>query len=147
MPNRLVPVLVILLAALAAAAGCGGGKAGAKADTDPLADTAWTLNGLAGKALPESVAVTVRFEEDRIGGLAGCNRYFASYRVKGDSLRIGPVGITKMMCPEPQMAVEDAFLAALAGVKTFRLGADGLMLRGDGQVLAFTPTPLAAMEK
>ncbi len=145
MPNRLVLVPMILLAALAALAGCGGHKAAENAD--PLADTAWSLNGLADKALPDSVAVTVRFQDGRIGGLAGCNRYFASYRVKGDSLRIGPVGITKMMCTKDKMAVEDAFLAGLAAVKAYRLGADGLMLLGDGQVLAFTSTPLAEMEK
>ncbi|MFN2371051.1 MAG: META domain-containing protein, partial [Candidatus Krumholzibacteriia bacterium] len=111
--------LVVTAAALLA--GCGGSSAGkaSTAGTDPLAATAWSLTALPGAELPAAVAVTAQFHEGRLGGSAGCNRYLADYEVRGDSLRVGRAGITKMMCPDPQMAVESAFLAALADVATF----------------------------
>jgi heat shock protein HslJ len=133
MKQILVPLLVLILS------GCGGG--GGEVD-DPLAGTSWNVGDLAGKGLPPDVAVTMRFHEGRVGGSAGCNSYFASYAVKGDSLRFGPAGLTKMMCPEPQMAVEDAFVAALATVKTFRLTAGTLVLGlADGGTWRLNPAP------
>ena len=129
---KTIPALMILLLA----AGCGGGSN--QADADPLAGTAWSLAQLAQEVVPAEVTVTARFDEGRIGGKAGCNQYFASYEVKGDSLRIGPAGATKMMCPEPQMAVEDAFLAALQDVRTFKLVKGRLQLvRSGGEVIEF----------
>lgn len=123
-------------------AGCGGGSG--QADGDPLAGTAWTLELPAGT----KATVTVRFDEGRIGGKAGCNQYFASYEVKGDSLRIGPAGATKMMCPEPVMAVEDAFLAALADITTFKLTGGRLQLkRTGGEPLVLAAAPFAAVKE
>lgn len=133
--------LVVTAAALLA--GCGGSSAG-KAGTDPLAATAWSLTALPGAELTAAVAVTVtaRFDEGSLGGSAGCNRYSAAYEVRGDSLRIGRAGITKMMCPDPQMAVERAFLAALADVTTFTLADGDLQLRtAAGGTLAFAAAP------
>lgn len=132
--------IALVMTATALLAGCGGGAG--KAGTDPLAATAWSLTELPGAELPAAVAVTAQFDEGRIGGGAGCNRYFASYEVRGDSLRIGPAGITKMMCPDPQMAVEKTFLAALADVTTFALADGRLHLRtAAGGTLAFAAAP------
>lgn len=129
--------LILLLAGCGATAGKGGG--------DPLAGTAWTLDDLAGKGLPAGASVTARFHEGRIGGTAGCNQYFASYEVRGDSVRVGPAGTTKMMCPEPQMTVESAFLAFLGGVKTYKLADGRLQLQADGdRVLDFAAAPFEA---
>ncbi len=130
------------LALILLLAGCGGSG---QADADPLADTAWALAQLDGKAMAADIPVTARFADGRIGGSAGCNQYFASYAVKGDSLRIGSAGATKMMCPEPVMAVEDAFLAALQDIRTFKLTGGKLQLRrSDGEVLTFATAPFTA---
>lgn len=138
-------VLVLSSAALFALVGCqGNGQTDA---ADPLANSAWTLNVFGDKALPEGVTVTARFVDGRVDGLAGCNRYFASYEVKGDSLHLGPVGRTKMMCPDPQMAVEESFLAAMGQPIAFRLGSDGLTLANDKIALSFTSAPLDVEQK
>lgn len=134
------------LALILLLAGCGGGAG--QAEGDPLADSAWALEQLDGKAVAADIEVTARFAEGRIGGKAGCNQYFASYAVDGDSLRVGPAGATKMMCPEPAMAVEDAFLAALQDIRTFKVGGGRLQLRGsDGAALTFTTRPFTAAQE
>jgi heat shock protein HslJ len=138
--TRFIGVIVILVLA-----GCGGGGSGADKAAgagDPLADTAWELRTIAEAAVLDDVTVTAEFKEGRIGGKASCNQYFASYEVKGDSLRIGPAGATKMMCPEPVMAQEDVFLAFLQDAKTFRIvGGQLHIVRSDGGTLTFAPVP------
>ena len=132
------------LIAILVLAGCGGGSGDGKAagGGDPLADTVWELRTIAKTAVLDDVAVTAEFKEGRIGGKASCNQYFASYEVKGDSLRIGPAGATKMMCPEPIMAQEDLFLAFLQDAKTFRIEGGQLHIaRSDGETLTFAPAP------
>jgi heat shock protein HslJ len=69
-------------------------------------------------AVPE---VTLTFADGRISGSAGCNRYFASVEA-GDTpgaIAVGPVGATRMACPDPIEAVETRFLAALGRVEKF----------------------------
>ncbi|HPF69458.1 MAG TPA: META domain-containing protein [Candidatus Krumholzibacteria bacterium] len=135
-----------MLTALLAVAACGG-KPAVQAAGDPLADSAWSLATLPGIALAADVTVTLQFHEGLIGGSAGCNRYSASYEVRGDSLVLGPAGATKMLCPEPQMVAEDAFLAALARVRTFHRSGDRLELRPDaGEPLVFAAAPYPAVE-
>jgi len=137
--TRFIGVIAVLVLA-----GCGGGGGADKAagSGDPLADTAWELKTIAEAAVLDDVTVTAEFKEGRIGGKASCNQYFASYEVKGDSLRIGPAGATKMMCPEPIMAQEDLFLAFLQDAKTFRIAGGELhVARADGETLTFAPAP------
>lgn len=138
--NRIFALIAIFLVA-----GCGGGKSEAEQaapDGDPLAGTAWELQFVRRTSALPDVTVTAEFKEGRIGGKASCNQYFASYEVQGDSLRIGPAGVTKMLCPEPVMEQEDLFLAFLQDAKTFRIR-DGRLeiFRSDGEALTFAPAP------
>lgn len=89
---------------------------------DALSATTWRLRAWAfNEPVQGEVVPTLQVEGDRIGGFGGCNRYFAS--VKGGKqpgdLEIGPVGATRMACPDPGMAIEDRFLAVLSKVTKF----------------------------
>ena len=103
-----------------------------------MADTEWVLRAWSsGGPAPEGPAVTLSFAEGRLAGHAGCNRYFASAQdgdMPGDII-IGPAGATKMACPDPQMAVENRFLAQLAGVTkySFVVGKLALSYKSEGQ--------------
>jgi heat shock protein HslJ len=68
----------------------------------------------------EEVAPGATFEEGRVAGSTGCNRFTASYRVDGDALEIGEVASTRMACAPPADAVERAYLEALGRVATWR---------------------------
>jgi heat shock protein HslJ len=95
-------------------------------------------------APPEPV-ITLVFEGERIAGSSGCNRYFAGVEA-GEApgeLEIGPLGATRMVCPEQQMALEGRYLKALERVARFGFAAGTLVLMwGEGAktgTLLFTP--------
>lgn len=69
-------------------------------------------------AVPVGVTVTLRAEDGKLSGSAGCNRYFGTVAGRDAyELSVGPLGATRMACEQPAMAVEDRFLRALEGVK------------------------------
>lgn len=86
---------------------------------------------------PAGVEATALFEEGRVGGSSGCNRYSAGYTLDGASLTIMPGPMTMMACPEPQMTVEQQFMAALAATASHQIDGDQLaLLNADGQTVA-----------
>jgi heat shock protein HslJ len=80
--------------------------------------------------------VTASFGTDgQVTGTTGCNQYFASYELEGQSLGIGPAGATRRFCAEPEglMQQEALYLEALQSAAEF--GIDGMRLelrRADG---------------
>jgi heat shock protein HslJ len=99
----------------------------------PLEGTTWVLSADAplGVAL-EAIAVTAQFQDGRLSGHSGCNRYTASYALNGDSLSIGPdIGGTSMACPPAQMAVEQAYLGRLPQATGFAIDGNTLTLTDD----------------
>ena len=85
----------------------------------PLENVRWVLSLIDGQPLPAGIEATAVFtpgsdeQESQVNGGAGCNGYFGPYIVDGNSLDIGPLGTTRMMCEEAAMQVEAAFLAGL----------------------------------
>jgi len=98
---------------------------------DRLAGSEW---GMTGKDKP-----FVQFgSEGKLAGNAGCNNFFGGYEISADgSITIGPLGSTKMACPEPEMAQEFEFLSMLQGVKRFeRDGRKLALMDNSGKVVA-----------
>jgi heat shock protein HslJ len=88
--------------------------------------TAWNR----GEPAPEDPAIALVYEDGNLAGYSGCNRFFATAKdgeTPGD-LSVGPVGATKMMCPDPQMSVEQRFLSQLAGARKYGFLAGNLVL-------------------
>ncbi|HAJ34226.1 MAG TPA: heat-shock protein [Chloroflexi bacterium] len=82
--------------------------------------------------------ITALFDaEGKVGGSAGCNRYFAGYTVEGAAITIEPPASTRKMCAEAVMQQEQAYLAMLPTVATFAIQGDELELRtADGALVA-----------
>ena len=105
----------------------------------------WSLSHLAwDEPIPAEVTVDIVFAEERFSGLAGCNRYFGDIKGKGPrDLAFGPIGATRMMCPNPMMQVEDRYLQALQNVKQFSFMFGQLVLSYQDEkgrhTLLFTP--------
>ncbi len=88
-------------------------------------------------------------EDDTLSGVAGCNNYFTSYEVDGAQMAINAsIGATRMMCPEPQIALENAYLAALENVSSFEIDSDALKIMDkDGNpLLVFQVDPFSQSE-
>jgi heat shock protein HslJ len=80
---------------------------------------------------------TATVSGDRIAGFGGCNRYTAQIReISPGEIAIGPAAATKMACPEPQMHLEDRFLASLGKTGRYSFLAGRLVLSGmDGDTM------------
>jgi heat shock protein HslJ len=110
-----------------------------------LASTDWIAKTVAGQRVPKNMAVTLEFASaDKIGGRSSCNRYTGPIGVLDGRLQVGPLATTRMACPEPQMTMERAFLAALSGARALRHDSSALVIEpADGgpetRLLPFIP--------
>ncbi len=98
--------------------------------------------------LIEEWPITLTIHSDKFTGSSACNYYGALLTRDGDSVRIDGIGGTEMGCEPAVMALESAFLEALAGVD--RISRDGatLTLSGPEVELHFVevaPTPTAEL--
>jgi len=127
-------------------AGCcrvvGGGGGGAAAGASALTGNVWRLQSLPGKDAKALGAarppLTMRFEAGRVSGFSGCNRLVGSYSVENDIVTLSQLAGTMMACPEPAMALESAFRAALGGPLRFSIDGDRLSLKpASGEPLVF----------
>jgi heat shock protein HslJ len=93
--------------------------AGCATDTDALKrDHGYVLEWIGERPLIDNSHLTMTLGNDgRAYGNAGCNHWFASYRLEGDSLRFGPVGSTRKLCAPALMEQEHRFLDAMGQVQ------------------------------
>jgi heat shock protein HslJ len=103
-----------------------------------LDGTAWVLASLVGRAVTGSPAVTLQFEDGRLSGTDGCNRFNGSYSATDSAFEVPPqIASTRMACPPEVEAQARAFLAALTGAKAYRVqGARLELFSADGATLA-----------
>ena len=127
-------------------AGCCACRTYQKKTQRPLVGTEWQLIQLGGRNVqPEEGRFTVQFLEDGVlTGVGSCNRLTGRYEVKGDrALKIGPVGMTMMMCPS-DMDTERALGLALEEADHYDMDGPMLLLLSDGELRAvFQAKPAA----
>lgn len=111
---------------------------GRPADTTVLNGTGWILSDLCGQPLLPDRQVTIHFDNGRIHGTDGCNRYRGTYTIEGDKLQLSRnLASTMMACEEPVMQQAEAFLGALTKVNGFWKDAGRLvLLDADGNGVA-----------
>ena len=79
-------------------------------------------------------SVTMSFEDGKVAGSAGCNRFHGTYSTEGNTLKLGPLATTRRACEEPLMTQEREFLAALASAISWSIDGNVLdMHRADGE--------------
>lgn len=117
--------------------GCGGGATGGEAATaEPADGTAWRIVSINDEIIGNNDAYEIRFEGGRIAARAGCNRMAGPYTRGADGrLTFGPIMSTRMACPPPRMAHEQAAARVLAAPVSVEEDADSLILRGPGGTL------------
>jgi heat shock protein HslJ len=103
--------------------GCGGDPASL------LHGSEWAVDDIGGSALVKDSKVTLNFGSDgNLSGSSSCNRFMTGYTLSGEGLKIAQSAGSMMMCDEPLMNQERAFLALLATVNQFGIDADGALL-------------------
>lgn len=104
--------------------GCGG---------DPLRlirGAEWVVDDLAGQGIIDRSRMSIRFLADnRVAGMASCNRYAGGYDLSGEGgLTFSQLTTTRMACAPSLMRQERRFLEVMARVSTVRIGQHGELL-------------------
>ena len=72
--------------------------------------------------------------QKRATGFAGCNHFFGNYELDGSSLTFGPMGATRMACPDLETVLETSVFEALQKTRKWKK-ADGALLLLDGDAV------------
>ncbi len=62
-----------------------------------------------------------------VSGSGACNRFQGSAEISGNSVKFGPMAMTRKMCPPAVMDQESKYMKALSGARTFKI--EGAFLR------------------
>jgi heat shock protein HslJ len=116
----------------------------------PLEYTLWTLAALNGAPAAENAPLTMQFipgeepDAGTVGGVVVCNNYNAGYTVDGTTLTLDQPITTLMACPPETAETEQAYLAALAGIQSYQILANQMVITSSEGQLAFVAdrTPL-----
>ncbi len=107
------------------------------AESLDLQGVKWVLVSIDDEQAPAGVEITALFDGEKVAGLAGCNNYFAGYEGDDAALTISAMGMTMMMCSEPEMQSEMAFSSALASAKSYSISGETLEIAYEGGRLVF----------
>lgn len=142
MMNRRWLGMLVVCAAPVLVWACTMDKAALTMDKAAFEGATWRLTQVAHAdgqlhAVPNSVEATATFASGSVSGSGGCNRYTTRYTVADGKLTIGLAASTMMACPEPQTAVEQPFMAALAATRAYQIEDGQLsLLNAGGQKIA-----------
>jgi heat shock protein HslJ len=75
-------------------------------------------------------------EEKQATGFAGCNNFFGRYELDGSSLTFGPMGATRMACPDLETGLETSVLEALESTRKWKIDSGDLLFFDTDDVLA-----------
>ncbi|MEP4486403.1 MAG: YbaY family lipoprotein [Halioglobus sp.] len=110
-----------------------------------LEDTPWQLETLSGSpaqlgAGGKPIDLMFESKEQRAAGFSGCNRYFGSYVLEGESavgepLTLGPLAGTMMACMEGGDLERD-YLKVMGEITAYRIEGNTLLLLNADKVVA-----------
>ncbi len=107
----------------------------------PLDGTTWVLTEIRDAdgawPLPGGIRSTFEIIDGHIHVEAGCNHGHASVTVHDDTIQIGPMALTRMMCPDLAMKVEAAVTSVLQGNVPYLLNADVLAVGTATRLLVY----------
>ncbi|HYJ81375.1 MAG TPA: META domain-containing protein [Allosphingosinicella sp.] len=89
--------------------GCGGPRV----PPPELVGSRWHIVSIRGQAVSGD-NYFIEFEQDRLSGQAGCNRFSGPYTETRPTLRPGAIAATRMACPGPRMDHERRALQILS---------------------------------
>lgn len=113
------------------------------AQTDaPKAPTGgWRVVELGGMPTTADDEVTLQFDATQVSGRAACNRFSAELRVE-PVFGLGPLAMTRMLCPGRASELEALFVRLIGGVDGWRIDEGALdLLAGDQVILRAEAAP------
>ena len=99
-----------------------------------IAGPEWRLEDLLGGGIIDRSHVTLTLAKDgSAAGAGGCNRFFGTWTLKGDSLSFGKMGSTMMACAPSLMEQEGKYLKALETASGYSFTPDGALVIATAQ--------------
>jgi heat shock protein HslJ len=141
--------LALFTAAVLAAAGCSqAGVSSPSSGVQTLANTAWLVTSIDGQAVDPDTPPTLVFDDaGRVSGTGGCNQYNGPYTQDGGSLTFGNLASTLMGCEGELGRQESAFLAGIAGTRTWQVTPEGNLELGGAATIVAEPATQAPTPK
>lgn len=94
-----------------------------------LAGTNWELQKLGKDSVTSDRPLSLNFDDSRMTGYSGCNRFFGSYTGSSDGVfSSGPLGMTKMACMGDRNLLEQRFFEQLKKTSQYAITHDQLHL-------------------
>ncbi|MCB8992068.1 MAG: META domain-containing protein [Ardenticatenaceae bacterium] len=110
----------------------GGDLVYAPAKNAALEGTQWTLSSIAQNDAVVSNSIdadiTMQLADGTVSGSTGCNEFFGSYTVDGQTLSLSALGLTRRACDEAHGKREQELMAAFEQVTSYRTQLDALTL-------------------
>lgn len=105
---------------------------------DTLNGSQWTLVDLHSKAVLSETTVTLNFEDGKVFGSDGCNRYRGAFTAKAGKLHVGKnLASTMMMCSEAINKQATVYIKALLTATRYKIDKQSLLLmNAKGKLLA-----------
>jgi heat shock protein HslJ len=121
---------------------CGGaGGSSGSAPATSLENVDWKLISLGNDTVPQEAVQNEPYlhlvaDGHKVQGSGGCNRFFGSYQLAGESLSFSAMGATRMACAKG-MDIEMKLTQALGATSQWTIAGGNLELRdAGGKVLA-----------
>jgi|SoimicmetaTmtHAB_FD_contig_41_9121908_length_936_multi_3_in_0_out_0_2 heat shock protein HslJ len=97
-----------------------------------LAGTTWRAASIDESSVPDDDPPTIAFDDERVGGSTGVNRFTGAWELLDGVLVLSPLATTRMAGPPERMELERRFPAVVEGRCAVLLEGDMLTLRSDG---------------
>ncbi len=113
----------------------------ANTDSQQFTETQWQLTQFNGKIIKknnpqaELPYIILREKDNRVVGLAGCNRFFGSYKLNKTQLSFSHFGMTMMACYDLPVP-EHQFTQSLENTDSYVMKGNQLILKQGNKTLA-----------
>ena len=119
---------------------CGGFKASKSTEKNSLIltqlNTTYCINTLNGKNVSVyKLFISFNNNTKQVNGFSGCNRFFGTYNLEGNSLKFDSLGLTRKMCNNEANAIENEFNQALNNINSITQTANSIILLNNNNVL------------
>lgn len=95
--------------------GCGGEPRAQQGPASTLLEGNWRIESLNGRPVLRSSNPSVSFDNGRISGNAGCNRFNGSYTFARGRLSAGPLASTRMACLDRGRSLQETAILGVLG--------------------------------
>jgi len=124
--------VIVILVGSVLMVGATSASAGSGVTTKGLEGPTWVLDQKASnlEVIAPQYVVTATFEDGKLSGSSGCNRYNTTYTARGSRLRVSRnIASTLIACNQDASNVESSYIARLPTARSFSIQGDRLTVR------------------